>query len=586
MGFLDLAVSALDEIIVDRNDGVISAPADDSGMLIPGMDPHDPDVFAEEPVPLDVFIRDRKFMRGPQLSDEQFKLLALAETIYFPQTYELLDWPYMKESWWRLGVTELVAEWGKGSGKDMVARYAVARACYLVLCLKDPKRYYNMDPDSTIDCLNIARSSLQANRVFFKPLRRTIERSPWFHAHGIDPKDGVIEFAGDVAAHSGHANSDSLEGLNLIISVADEIAAFKTPQELTTRLTPRASQLDADAAVDMMRSSGQSRFPKMAKLIGLSYPRFRNDYIQQWRKRMENDPSGYGTKRKTWEVNPTKSKAMYADEYRKDPDKARAKYECDPPFAENPFFRNVAIIDEALKDTSRDPVQDTGHLLPDTEFRHRKPIAVHLDLALTKDRCAISLCHVMDWIVIQTSDGHPLYKPIVFMDLVTSFSASELGLAEIDLPDVEFFLIECMHRGAQIRKITADQFQSKMMLQSLKNRGIPTDHRSVDRDTSAYDMLKYTMRDGRFVGYHRARLNDELKSLQLINGIKVDHPEGGSKDEADAVAGATMGAIELGQDLRDNVVETEQRDWSNVQTDFHPVPGSRGPVPSRYRNFR
>jgi hypothetical protein len=544
------AVSHLDEVIARRRAAEDYHPQEGE-LLESGVNPEDRSIFAEEPVPLDVFIRDKGYLGAPRLSDEQFRLIALGEAIYFPQTFKLLDWGYTGEDWWRPNYTELVAEWGKGSGKDFCARIICCRIPYLLMCLADPQEYYNQDAASAIDILNVAVSSRQANDIFFEPFKRMIGESPWF-SDKYDPKQGKILFDKNVTSHSGHGEQESLEGFNLMLGVADEIAAFKTKEETRARVSPRAAQHSADAIAGMMRSSGQSRFPGIAKVLYISYPRYRGDYIEQMYEKSLTEPSMYGSKKATWEVNPTKKQEHFVEEYRKDPDEAEAKYECKPPAATNKFFRNDKAIEHAFKvpkDRTKtmvsEPVDDLGFLMPDWRPEHEKPMCGHIDLALTKDRAAIALCHMQDWNIRVTADGHELKQPIIFVDLITSFSAAELHVSELDIDIMEDLVLEVMLRGGRVRKITADQFQSRHMLQHLQKQGIECENRSVDRDLSAYNVLKSAIYQGRMAAYYRERVVAELKGVKLLNGVKVDHEPGASKDEADALAGAVTGVTEM-----------------------------------------
>ena len=51
-------------------------------------------VFAEEPVSLDVFIRDQRFVGMSALSDPQYEVLRYAERIFYPGIY-----PQMAAEW-------------------------------------------------------------------------------------------------------------------------------------------------------------------------------------------------------------------------------------------------------------------------------------------------------------------------------------------------------------------------------------------------------------------------------------------------------------------------------------------------------
>jgi nicotinamide riboside kinase len=77
------------------------------------------------------------------------------------------------------------------------------------------------------------------------------------------------------------------------------------------------------------------------------------------------------------------------------------------------------------------------------------------------------------------------------------------------------------------------------MIQSLRSLGINADLHTVKK--TDYDTLSTAIYDKRFRGYWNELLvEEELLKLKLINNTKVDHPSTGSKDLADAIAGATF----------------------------------------------
>lgn len=45
------------------------------------------DLFSEEPVPLNVFVEDSKFLKNPPLSPVQYNAVRHIERIYFPELY-------------------------------------------------------------------------------------------------------------------------------------------------------------------------------------------------------------------------------------------------------------------------------------------------------------------------------------------------------------------------------------------------------------------------------------------------------------------------------------------------------------------
>ena len=279
--------------------------------------------FIEEPVPLDVFIGDSGYLNSPVLSAKQFNLVARGTQIYFLETLGLLGMPvfhYFKE---------LVAMWGKGSGKDHCARIIIARIAYLLLCLKRPQAYYGLPDTSTIGFINMARSAPQANNVFFVPLKRMIKAAPWFKDKA-DIKQSTIEFDKNLLAISGHSEMEQHEGYDLLVAVLDEIAAFKTDKEceIALKRSQRAPMASARAVYEGMRSSITSRFPKVGKLILISYTRFRGDFIWQRRHQGEAEsrlaikenrpPPVYITCGATWDINPLRQEEDFEEEFRRD----------------------------------------------------------------------------------------------------------------------------------------------------------------------------------------------------------------------------------------------------------------------------
>src|SRR5215469_7834238 len=115
--------------------------------------------FEEWPVTLTEFVTGVKYLANPPLSDIQYDAVRHAERIYYRETYEYIadkaDASDIRFYWSQpvRPVNFLDLEWGKGSGKDHVARIAVLRACYLLLCLRSPQGYYNMPPQDSIHVL-------------------------------------------------------------------------------------------------------------------------------------------------------------------------------------------------------------------------------------------------------------------------------------------------------------------------------------------------------------------------------------------------------------------------------------------------
>ena len=611
--------------------------------------------WAEEPVPLTVFVQDRRYLGQPALSEDQYEAVRHAERIYFPHTYASLASsadPEIALYWSQpcRDVNFLELEWGKGGGKDHTCRVVSLRIAYKLLCLPSPQAYYEMPEQDTIHMLNVASNSRQASRAFFKPMRQMVSRPDgWFYQQGVEAIEAsnrdrrrnalqggeaermvlqdTIRFPKNVEAISGHSDADAQEGLNLILGLADEIDAFPRAEELAKYHAATArgdSPRSAEAIVNMLRSSARTRFPEVFKNIHISWPRYVGSMIQTLRTDAEKDIARKGEvsrfyvsgPKASWEVNPRiqrpctqhrryqagceecweRCKALFEDDYEKDPVKARAMYEAKPSRAINPYFSNTLTIEKAFQPRDRQPL-DISYVV-EIPGRAWKPqydfapwlvpvvgaqYAMHCDLAITGDRAGIALAHVARWedrpVTGQDEQGGdvPVWetRPVVKVDFLAAYSADARVQPprEIQIRWARLLCQELIRRGFNIRVFTADGFESADSRQIMETQyGIETHVVSTDRasmikvdgisngealwrnlrDLAAEARLEITgpltppdaPRETPQTFYDTA-LSELLALSRMPNG-KIDHPPGGSKDIADALAGAAGGAIYLG----------------------------------------
>ena len=154
-------------------------------------------LLAEEPVPLTVFVQDKKFLGNPPLSDVQYDAVRHIERIYYPDMYPMLSEEFetgktegrlhiassgavwREEKYWSADLRMInfaTLQWGKGSGKDHICRVRHMRIAYLLMCLDSPQIYYGMPEQDTIHLLNVASSTGQAQQAFFMPIVRAVKK--------------------------------------------------------------------------------------------------------------------------------------------------------------------------------------------------------------------------------------------------------------------------------------------------------------------------------------------------------------------------------------------------------------------------
>lgn len=555
------------------------------------------DLFEEIPVPLDTFTSDRKYLGAAlgtsfQFSPIQHALVRHIEQIYFPETIDLLANTEVKKErlvvgqyathrevpYWSQKIrmtNKLTAMWGKGAGKDNTVRVATLRVIYLLMCLKSPQIYYNMPDADSIHTLNVATNARQAMLAFFDPIKRAV-RHGWFDGK-CNPTMNQVEFDKNILAISGHSDAESQEGLNLLVGIADEIDGFPSALDGRKGKGGAAPVNSAEHIMNMMDSSASTRFPDVYKIVAISYPRYLGSPIMSHLDEAKEDNEENGEVSNyyasgpyaTWEVNPRVSgPEKFASQYKKDPIEAAAKYECKPARAINPYFRNEAAVKAVFHPVEQDPIQveyvpDGASWRPEYTFSPGfKPIngaryAMHGDLALNGDRAGIAMAHVVNQEefedIIYDEDGAEIQvremRPNVKVDFVISYSAdiSATPAREIQIRWARQLCLELIKMGFNIQRFTFDGFQSLDSMQILEEvHGIESKKVSTDRSQEPWRNLKDLIHDGRIWIPEREFLQNELLSLNQLQNGKVDHPNTGSKDEADALACAALGAVELG----------------------------------------
>ncbi len=169
----------------------------------------------------------------------------------------------------------------------------------------------------------------------------------------------------------------------------------------------------------------------------------------------------------------------------------------------------------------------------------------HLDLATT-GKAGLAICHLAPRLESQLDDKQGLVlQVIVNFDLILTFGPGRDRPIAFDKIR-EFILWLRKSCGYHFAKVTADNYQSDYLLQTLEANGIATGKLSIDRSPDAYHALRAGFQAGAIRLHEQEEFLTEAAQLLEIGG-KVDHPQGASKDTSDAVAGAYFGAINSDQ---------------------------------------
>jgi hypothetical protein len=451
---------------------------------------------------------------------------------------------------------EAALVWGIGAGKSYASSIALAYMAYRLLCLKDPQAYYGLAPGSEIAVVNFSVTATQAKRVVFDEVLARMENAPCFAQPGFQ-RDETINSElrwpdTSVIIFPGNSQAESAIGYNVIAAVVDE-AAWLPDVSSSVRVAGRTNNSRYDAAEELynaiskrIKSRGNNRWQRDARFLMISSPRYVGDFIEGKYAEAQNKPHVYATRLPTWE-GPSKARLTgetfqdaklgavpveYQEDFERDPERARRDLGAQPSDAIDGFFTDHARLEACYDDTLPNLMFSATRINKDwagsfgMELRY-----AHVDLALKHDRAGLAIVH------------HEHGR--IVADLVTYFAVSDFAGDEIDLEAIREVLVMLAARGMRFGMVSFDGFQSADSRQLLKKAGIPTALLSVDRNTEAYDTLKEWVYAGRLAmpDTERSRVfEQEARRLELVKGTKVDHPRGGSKDVADAVAGAVANA--------------------------------------------
>ena len=224
--------------------------------------------------------------------------------------------------------------------------------------------------------------------------------------------------------------------------------------------------------------------------------------------------------------------------------------ECVNPNRKNPFTNDVLTI--GLDDSLQIADFFLRDVVPESEYR--KHIYLHIDSSLKGDRTGISAVCIWgaqsreltqgekDTAQVSDNDDNQvieLYYRHLFTVGIKAPSDSEISLAK-----TRQFIYFLKQIGWNIRGVSIDGFQSADTRQILTTQGFKCDIRSLDRTNDGYNTFKSALYD------HRLDLLDipdmQTEAVELEQGLnlkdKIDHPDGGSKDLIDSLAGAIWNA--------------------------------------------
>jgi hypothetical protein len=481
---------------------------------------------------------------------------------------------------WNRLYNEAWFEEGIGSGKSYKTSCIATYFQHLLLCLREPQRYFGIDKSSKIAIMNMSVSERNAIKVIFSEIKSKIDTCVWFNERPWERDDArmpdpnclsELKFKNNTFIRPGSSSWRTAVGYHILVGIIDEAGSY--------RKTDNSDQA-GDIYNALQRRLG-SRFESKGAIIGAGSPMYENDFLEDKIKEGE-DPQAkvYAKRRSLWDskypdwkgdffyvdrvqriildAKPSEMKDVDAipmipflfKAFRANVTKAYRDFGAKASSTINGFFENPKILLERFnRHRETDPVDALGRFKPSFKCIDKQAFyAIHVDLALSGDACGFALGHHAG---TTTDEG----ATIVYIDLMMRIKGSPE--APIRISKIREIIFALQEMGFPIKNgiVTYDGFQSSDSLQILESKGYNVENLSVDRTTLPYCNLKEAINENR-LDYYYVPSGDpedpsasqvfitECSRLEEIEGKKIDHPPKGSKDVADAVAGVVHNIIE------------------------------------------
>jgi hypothetical protein len=573
----ELAISILEQYSKTGESGIFKGLLDED--------------YREPPVDIVTFILNNRYLgKAWHDSDGKVKLYDYWNN----KIQELLPDAYST------AVNNLIISGARGLGKSEIAVAIMAYLMYRVMCMKNPQQHFRLKPTEKICFAFMNITKILAEEIGISKFQHTIQMSPWFMEKGSMsqrnnepywmPPEPVDIIIGSQSSHvigqpifaaffdeiSFIRNQDIDKQKRIAIDMIDTaIGGMKTrfiykgknPTLLILASSKRSEKSFLEEHMKRKLKSEQENVMIVDEPVWTVKPKgtysdktFRvalgnkflqssviadNEDIKQWKER------GY----KILNV-PVDFRANFMD----DIDRAMCDYAGISSSEISKYISGVSVR-EVISDKITNPftkeILEVGNASDDTaqykdffdmdkvpyEMKSR-PLFIHLDMSVSGDMTGIAGV----WIKGKKTSTQENQAKDLFYSLAFSVSIKAPKGRQISFEKNRNFIYWLKEQGFNIKGITSDTYQSYDTGQTLKAKGFPYEVLSVDkvdtdRISKPYQYLKSTIYEKRIELYDSKNLIDELIDLERnINTGKVDHPDSGKKDVADALCGSVYSA--------------------------------------------
>jgi len=478
---------------------------------------------------------------------------------------------------------EMILLLGKGSGKDYLSSILHLYGIHRCLCMLNPQAFFGLSP-TPMYFVNTARNDKQAKKVFFAQFIALLKDTPWFEGKFREPGVDTVTFDKNIQALSVNSQAFGWLGYNTIQWVGDELAFFLENDQ------DDESESRAEECWQAAYGSCKTRFPKDYKMIGITTPRYDDDFVMKKFHELSNREDGYTEQAATWDINPNLTKEDFKHEMIRDYRRTMRDFGAQPVGVIESFWPDPSNMEDYCCETCHQcPVfqrrKELGDIHSCLEFADCKMNAykgngywhdwfrppqdnnsywMHFDLAKSRDRIGFCLGRSVGEVKIEmdsyklkemleknkdidvtdlSEDDRYQTKPLIKMEAVgwistgTDRNPRMLKNGEFYYKAIlDFLIMYLLNKGFVIEGCSFDQFNSHFIKQELEDKGIRVELISCDRTDEVPSNAKYAVIEQRVEYPYSWLLCDEAKHLKTIEGKKVDHAKKKSKDVWDAFA--------------------------------------------------
>lgn len=569
------------------------------------------DIWEFEPVDIEEFLESEEFLGS--ISKGLFPCVK--------QDIVNIFWGNPRQLLKKRRFKEIIFKEAYGTGKSERAAIMSTYITYLVLCLRDPSKYFGFLPGSKITVINVSVSQKQAKDVVFSKIKGKIDHCPWFKDHGysydpnnklelrFDPADSAKidteKIYKNVYIIPGSSSQFSALGYDVLCAIIDEATAYGVENEMDK----------AEIIYTTLKGRVSSRFPKSGMIVMAGNPHHVSDFLEVRLKDAESHKDIYIVKQRSiWEARMSdyngdwfyfdylkmkevdevefgkqsviKIPIVYYDDFNNAPEMSVRNLAGISLESISRFFTNIDKIQDMFVQSGRkNPVKEvitvTELERPEDKSSENnravektkvifedwfKPVnkgvhVIHIDIGVNNDALGLVLGHVC---------GYEKGLQQFWVDCVIRLKGSQTK--PNILSDVREIIYQLSSLGFNIKFVTLDGYQSTDFLQILTRRGYDAAYLSVDAQMAPYINLRQGIYEERVNCPFDSFLKYELETLENINDKKVNHPFKGSKDISDAMCGVIHTLIEkvkvesIMSNNYMNKVESEEKEEKEVRT--------------------